>query len=228
MEHQKSMKAKPLRAGRGKTRKNRGGTQKSSQRSAMERAEMVMPEGTPIPKYTRKLQFTATADLNNSFTVDDLSKGCVGMFCATTTTCYPLAYAVRLLKVKVWTLPNTFGSSDASRLKWGGISDPNIYTPYDLETSVVFGLDRPSVLSAHPPKDSMASFWKDGTVSNTAVIFALVAPSGSLIEVTFEYSTVDNAAAGTSVTVIGGVVGTLYHRNVLSGLATVVGLNTIA
>jgi hypothetical protein len=209
-------------------RKNLKRSQKRSKKGRVLSNNTSMPVALPIPTITRKIQFVAQADLNNNFTVNDLSKGCVGMMTATTTSAYPLADAVRLLEVKVWTLPNTFGSSDPSRIKWIANSNGDIYTPLRLETAVVFGLDKPAIMVARPPKESMAAFWKDGKADNTATLFQLTCPNGSIIEITFQYQTVDNSSAGTAIVVAGAAVGTLYHKFIFAGNAAATGLNTIA
>jgi hypothetical protein len=175
---------------------------------------------------THKFRFLSSTNNVQTITAQELITMC-GNVAATTTSAYSIWGAVKLKRVSVWAPPPSQGSAITTSCVWSaGTSGQNFVNMEVSDTSN--SVATPAVIHTSPPKESQASFWQN--VGNNADLFNLVAPTGSIIDVTVDMVLADNELPPIDSTVVAATVGDIYFSglNGWGGTYAPVSLSTLA
>jgi hypothetical protein len=136
----------------------------------------------------------------------------LGVMGITNTSVRDFCSSFKVNHLTIYTPPAAVGSSATCSITWPGAnnSPPREYS----DTSV--SVSTPAMVSCSPPPQSLASFWQTGTGQT---LFRLIAPSGSIIDMSVSYFLADSNSAGTATTVITSVAGVVYYLP-LDGVST--------
>jgi hypothetical protein len=202
-----------VRGPRQNLRKQNGATRRSS--------AMAPPPFKAIPERSGKVRFIATAGVSGDFTQLDLFDlpGCSAQ---TAISGIPISQAVRLRKVEVWAPVQTAGStttcslfddSGAAGTALGGL--PEVIS----DSSMSF--DRPAhlVWTTKPTRPS-GGWWTVASTSISRVLFNLICPLGSVVDVSFDFVINLTAQAGLApaVVIVGATPGDLFNRVAITNL----------
>jgi hypothetical protein len=179
------------------------------------RSSATIPHPPPINNYevthNKTLRFTTNANVSQAITFYDLLDTI--LVSATAVLPYDLFFAVKVRKVKVWSMP-AIGSSNSITVIFDGIQ-AGFVGDRKVHQDSSMGVE-PAYLSVSPAKDSLAS--KFQIAANTTAFF-IEAPAGSIIDVdlTFRSDVLGNAVSSQAASV-GAAVGAIGYRG-LDGLA---------
>lgn len=126
-----------------------------------------------------------------------------------TTSIYPLAYAIRMKKVRIWFCAPTLASNISSTVEWNAGTTGFLMDGVSVAATSSSTTEY-SCLVTRPPTDSLASWYQMGVNTDTNVLFSFSAPAGAIIEVSYDWVPNFTEIAGGSRTVAGAVLGTLY------------------
>ncbi len=150
------------------------------------------------------MRFNASSAFDGAISYQNLLDSI--LIAATATQGYQLFEVVRIVEVEVWHCPMASSVStvivEFDGQNTGLIGDSKIHQ----DTSM--GI-HPAHVRARPGKRSGASLFQ-ATGASTA--FRLVAPSGSVIDVTVEFRGEFNAAQTVSTALVGATAGAVYLR----------------
>jgi hypothetical protein len=126
---------------------------------------------------------------------------------ATATTAYSILGAARIKKVRIWSpIISTFVPQEV-QIEWNG----GLYAPSAIHSATSEGLF-PAKLETSPPHLSTPDLWSLVGASNLAeVLFSVTCPANSVLQVALAVRLMDDEAAPTPVTIIGGTVGKTYY-----------------
>lgn len=179
--------------------------------------------GAVLPQY-REVRFGVVANqAETDFTVRNL------LYCqcsaSSATVISPLAYAVRLRRVRIWFQSPTLGTNISSTLEWNSGS-----TGFLQRGSSVAEVNSSTTdfvcLDTKPPKDSLARWYQAGPTGATNVLFSFSAPAGAIMQLDFNW--VPNFTEGNyeTQTTAGAVTNTLYCRAVNANILALPPLNS--
>lgn len=139
-------------------------------------------------------RFLSSSASATTVTVGSLLAACGSTCKAVNTTVTAFTSSVKVNRVSIWSPPASQGASATCSINWiGGLnsSDKEIS---DTTVSVA----QPAHISSSPPPRSLAEFWNNG--SNAAAnLFTLIAPIGSIIDVSVSQILFDEDSGDTSV-----------------------------
>lgn len=187
-----------------------GKRQSAQRRSAAPRRDVSAhpPQLSSNVRVSHTYRFTSTSGNPTAISTADLL-GAAGVIAATTTTAYSVFDSVKVTKVSIWAPPASQGTASTCSVEWVG--------PTTLSTSVSNfeisdtsnSVSRPAHVSGSPPKQSLASFWNQ---SSTAGVFTLVAPTGSIVDVSLMLIFSDDEFSASSISLTGPAsVGAVYY-----------------
>lgn len=184
------------------------------------------PAFRAVPIWQYKRRFVATGAVSGNCLISSILGSA---FVATTAILgNSLLDSVRIKSVRCWAPVQTQGQSVTIVLTPIGIDASNNCfndLPSSItDTSVSF--DRPAYVSIQPSVDTPIGAWHTSTTISTN-LFNLVAPLGTVVDITFEG--VLNFASpplGFTQAIVGGTAGTIYCRSLIANLVPV-GVNTI-
>ena len=154
----------------------------------------------------RRQRWQATSALTNvSLTPDVLA--CSLSVAITATTANSVFSSTRLVAIEMWGPPGTTTPATVS-CEWQGATN---FTVNTIVSDTSIGATFPAHLRTVPP-ESLQKLWLDA--GNTSAYAIVNGPSGTIIDVTFEY-VVDTAASGAatnSFTIAGSTPGRGFVR----------------
>jgi hypothetical protein len=172
--------------------------------TAAERRDAPPPIADVAITYRRRLRFNASSAFDGTITYQNLLDSI--LVAATATQGYQLFEVVRIAEVEVWHCPMASSVStvivEFDGQNTGLIGDSKIHQ----DTSM--GI-HPAHVRARPGKMSQARLFQ---ASGASTAFRLVAPSGSVVDVTVELRGEYNAATTVATALVGATAGAVYRR----------------
>jgi hypothetical protein len=169
---------------------------------------MVMSENPPQLKSNIVLNHTFRYKCTNAaataVTANGLLCSAGGICTVSNTTIVSYFYAVRIKRIKIWTVTATAGTAATCSVEWQGQTNtPNMeVSDTSINTAV------PARLNAVPPRNSLASFWGN---SITGQLCILTCPVGSIVDILLELIACDGEANYSYTTIATGTVGQVYY-----------------
>jgi hypothetical protein len=136
-----------------------------------------------------------------------------GIIATSQTTSTVLSTLVKIKRIRVWSPVATAGTSVIAAIQW-----PNNSSVEQIAGPPVVMSDSSSSISqyAHvdtkPPKGSWTDKWHHA--SDTTPWFFLTASIGSIIDFDLKWFLDDLGVTANGPTIIAGVIGSIYHRDV--------------
>lgn len=149
-------------------------------------------------------RFRSTSDTTTSITQDNLIGMCGAMCYVTDTALAPLANSVRVKSISIWSPPASQGAVATCSVNWSTETFASSIERSDTTIST----SQPAKLRTKPPIGSAAWLWLS---TGTDVIFKIVAPTGSIIDVHCVHVLNDTQTIGTTYLVASGTLGVLYY-----------------
>jgi hypothetical protein len=168
------------------------------------------PQFRANPEVTRKFRFTSSSANLTAITGQLLLNSC-GVTAATAILGYQMFQSAKVVAVEMWTPPPSQGATATCSVLWpqGNASQPREVSDTTVSTAT------PAHVRTGPPQYSLASFW---SASSGGVLFSLVAPPGTIIDITVSL-VLGDASLNTSVTLVGATIGQQYYTALDSGTA---------
>jgi len=166
----------------------------------------IPPQLNSNIQYSHRFRFLSGTGNSTSITIQRLISMC-GVIATTTTTGSAWVGSLRVREVEIWSPPSAQGQAVTCSLEWvAGLGSAGTQEVSDTSMSVA----RPAHIRTRPPRNSLASFWNNG--GNNPQMFVLVAPTGSIVDVTVDLVMFDDEiTAPTVVTLTAATVGNVYY-----------------
>lgn len=117
----------------------------------------------------------------------------------------PIYASCKIGLIEMWSPPASQGASATCSVDWSGFANSPNREVSDTTVSVA----TPAHLVTQPPSMSLAKFWQQ---DSTTTLFTLVAPVGTIIDVTLQLILNDgDAVSAQSQAVTTGTLGVLYY-----------------
>jgi hypothetical protein len=122
--------------------------------------------------------------------------------------------AIKLKRVSIWSpITATFAAQTVS------LEFPGSYGPSKILSDTSVGL-MPAHVTSRPPQNASNSWWSINGSNESEVLFAIVVPQESIIDVEVSMKLIDReAATAVSAALTGVVLGTVYYGP-LNGVTT--------
>ncbi len=144
----------------------------------------------------------------------------------TSTAVSPLAFAIRMKRIRIWFTSPTVGTSISATVEWNAGSTGFLLDNVSCAATTM-STTEPACLDTRPPTESLGSWYQGGTTSTTNVLFAMSAPAGAIVQIDYDWVPNFTEATFSSVTVSGAVVGTLYCLGWNTNILALPPLNSI-
>lgn len=186
------------------------------------------PELQSSPIYSRRIRYRIGANISQeSLSNNNLCRGLGGVVAVTAILGYPVCAAVKLTQVEIWSPTPTMGSNVTAALQWDTSgANGDFAGPSQIVSDSSMDPSRPAYIKAKPPKLTLCGFWKSTALNDTDRIAIITAPSGSIIDFVFKFTTNEALGPSASLVLVGATPGGYYHQQILNGNATVASLNT--
>jgi len=163
-------------------------------------------------RHSVTLRFVSNAAVNHAITFQNLLDTMI--VAATATSAFDVFQAVKVRRVRMWSMPAIGGASSVS-VEFSGIT-AGVIGDQQIHTDTSMGV-QPAHVDARPNARSLAA---DFQLSSSAVAFSLRAPAaGTVIDVELSFRGQFAAAVATQNNAAGATAGAFYLRG-LDGLAT--------
>lgn len=157
-------------------------------------------------------RFTSTSGGVTVIT-DQLLLSAAGVMATTTTVGHSLFNAVKLQKVEIWTPPAAQGAAVTCSVLW----PPGNNSPSREVSDTSVSVTAPAHIVTTPPPNSLCGFWNSGA---GATLFTIVAPPGSIIDVSMSLVMNDGAPANSqAATLVAATVGHVYYCSLDSNIS---------
>jgi len=157
-------------------------------------------------------RFLATSNFNANISTGNV--GAVpGVVCyVLNTTGREIIETFKIKRVKIWSPPPSIGGSATCSVEWYSNSTAQLFGSSKEISDTSINVSSPAFISTSPPVGCSASFWQDVVASSTS-LFNMVAPAGSIIDLSLDYILLDDANAAAAYTFTSGAatLGTLYY-----------------
>jgi hypothetical protein len=157
-----------------------------------------------------RLRFVTTAAVSIQVTYQNLLD--LILIATGATTVVDLFHAVRIRKVRVWAVP-VIGNAATVEVQFSGQTAGSAGN-WKVVTDTSMGIE-PAYVSASPGARSLASLFQQ---SGAAIAFALVCPSGSVVDVDLSFKNDPGLSVAAQNPAVGATAGALFYRG-LDGLA---------
>ncbi len=121
------------------------------------------------------------------------------------STCTSFFGSFKINRVSIWTPPASQGSSATCSVTWNG----NANSPNKEISDTTVSVSRPAHVSTTPPPQSVAAFWQTPGTGN---LFTIVAPTGSIIDISLQLILSDNdtPTSASSTVATASLAGVFY------------------
>jgi len=153
-------------------------------------------------------RFLSTSATATGVTVGSLF-GAAGTVCnAANSQVVSFIGAMRVTRVRMWTPPAAQGSAATCSIDWVGAVNSSNREVSDTTVSTAM----PAHVDSVPPSRSLAEFWSNGS-NAAATLFTLIAPVGTVIDVTMSLILYDEDAndAQVGISITTGTLGLVYY-----------------
>jgi len=163
---------------------------------------------------------TGAAPTSFIFTVSQLS-AFMGIIATSATASSLICDQLLIKRVCVWGPVATAGTPVTTLLKW--VDDPASNTqsgPPLTQTDTSVSFDRPAYCCLEPPKNNTSIFsqWADASLNTQWIVIGC--PLGSVVDFWFDFIIDDLGAPSAGPVIAGGVLGTIYHKDMIAGGTT--------
>jgi hypothetical protein len=178
------------------------------------------------PIFTRVLRYrSTTAGSDGVFTRADLLASCVSLSSASTTAT-SIFEAVRLVRMKVYVMPNDDGDLGEVVVSFPGDRSPGTVRTL-MSTNAV-----PAVAMIQVPRNSLASYWSEHAADTSEVLFSLESATGVrvVLDIHLQFTVGNGSTATVTLTAAPGVNGVGYVQLPFSDASnafTIVGLQSV-
>lgn len=168
------------------------------------------PWKTVVPFFRSVRLYTTNSQIEVAVTVNQLLR--LQSFCATSVTGYPMAYAIRLKRLRIWGTPAVSNTLSTINVEWnagttGFLLDGVSVSDTSLSTT------RPAYISTRPPVESLGSWYQAAPSGATNELFSYTCGTGSIIQVDYDWVPNFTESAGTVFTINATTVGTIFAQN---------------
>jgi len=181
------------------------------------------PVHVSVPERAGKLRYTAVAAISGNFSNVDLFN-LPGVAATTAILGTPIAYAVRLKKIEVWSPVQTAGSTVSCEIQdiSGSVAGTTFTGRPITKTDSSISFDRPAHVVLRPGRlTPLGAWWNGISMTTTANLFSLRCPLGSVVDIAYEFimnlSDIGSTAA-TPVVLVGATPGDLYCKVLMTNL----------
>jgi len=169
--------------------------------------QSVVPRLMTAIRYLHKYRFLCTTGEAFAVTLGNLFGVCGAMGTVVNTTVTSICSSVRLRKIEVFESAQGVVTVN-SFISFYEATDAN--SPDVFWSNSTIPYDRPTYVSAVPPRKSLASFWWNASATLSTVLVSGTVSIGSVVDVTVE-STLQDVALGVNISVATSVLGDLYY-----------------
>jgi len=164
-------------------------------------------------RLAHRFRFAATSAFVGAVTFADIA-GAMGVF-GTQTNAQVTAWSasIRLKSVEMWTPPPSQGAAATCSIDWFSTNQQPAMEFSDTSVSTAI----PAHVRCSPPAKSLAAFWQ--AAGNAANAFELVAPAGTILDISVEGILIDADEVGVTYAVATAVIGKPYYL-ALDGFAS--------
>jgi hypothetical protein len=149
-------------------------------------------------------RFLSSSGASTTIT-DSLLLTAAGVSASTAILGNPVFRCVKVNRIEIWAPPASQGAAVTCSIFYPATAtNPMPREVSDTSVSVA----TPAHVVSVPPPNSLPSFWQSGT---GALMFTLVAPPGSIIDVWLSLVLNDGSAVPTSAVLVGATVGAMYY-----------------
>jgi hypothetical protein len=204
-------------------RRNRKSKRSRKPRNRGGGSQLQPPAFKPTLSLSHKFRFTCAA----GGTVQVNRANLLNLVCVATTatTTVRVIEAIRLRRVEIWTNPVALGSPPTTcQLEWQGSNAPSTVIS-DTSMGV-----RPAHIRTSPPPNSSNRWWSMSGTDEGDVLFDMVLPANSIIDVTTQVRMVEQETPTAGDVPAGATVGRLYGDyldGIISGLCAPVGFTIL-
>jgi hypothetical protein len=169
---------------------------------------IASPQNPPSLKSNIVLNHTFRYRSNNviatAITSNGFLGGAGGICTVANTTLVGFFYALRIRRIKVWTITATAGTAATCSVEWQGQANtPNMeVSDTSINTAV------PAMLNSVPPRNSLAANW---ATANTGQLCILTCPVGTIVDVSLQLVAWDGEANNSINTISAGTLGQVYY-----------------
>lgn len=170
------------------------------------RPNMAPPQIKSNIVLKHKYRFTSSA--NGTYVVPSVALlAAAGSFTKTTNSIVNSLFgSVKLDRIEMWSPPASQGSFATCSVEFIGQTQANTVEYSDTSVSTA----QPAHLNCVPPPQSLASFWQTGAGGGVN-LFTIVAPVGSIIDVSLSLILWDDDIGATSTAVATAALGNVYY-----------------
>jgi hypothetical protein len=190
---------------------NRNSSSHGSRRAGKRRGGGRSRNGPPQLRSNLELshnyRFVSSSGTATAITPASLFGAAGGMGTVSNSAITSFFASLQILKVEMWTPPASQGSAATCSVNWEGFNGAPNREVSDTSVSVA----QPAHVVSRPPPRSQAAFWINGTQTLSNTIFTLVAPSGTIIDVTLRLVMFDDDVGNVNATASAVTVGLAYY-----------------
>jgi hypothetical protein len=191
---------------------------------AMQRMSAPPPKWDAVVPYTDSVRFGVVA---NQTETDVVVRNLLYAQCAASsaTVIAPLAYSIRLRRVRIWFQSPTLGSNITSTVEWndaatGFLGRGTSVSETNSSTTEFVCLD------TRPPKNSIAAWWNAGVTGATNVLFSFSAPAGAILQLDYQWTKNATEASYETQSTSGAATNTIYCRAINANVLAIPPLNS--
>jgi len=156
---------------------------------------------------SHRYRFTSTSGSTTAIVSGDLLGAAGGMCTVTNSHVTSIFQSLRVKEIEIWSPPASQGSATTCSVEFTGSGVNSSNLEYS-DTSV--SVSQPAHIRCRPPRNSLASFWTNFQSSTTG-LFTIIAPTGSIIDLTLDLIFRDDNVSGEVVTVATATLGLVYY-----------------
>lgn len=176
---------------RRRNRRNRRPRRRNNRRGNMN--NHAMPRNIFLkPVLTRTIRYEV---MSNITTADPITGLCllnaVLSGVSGSTTAVNLYEGIRVSRIKMFFV--TTGLSSQIELNWRGVRGN------DVRISGVGAYSRPASIDSRPPRNTLCGFWINNITTANEQLFSMTCPTGTLIDLTFNYVIGDGATRSCTI-----------------------------
>jgi len=133
---------------------------------------------------SRTISWNVTSGvLNFDITVNHLLRSLA--LCSGTTSAYPVAYAVRMRRIRMWAVAQGASPGNVA-VEWNAGSSGFLMDGVSVSDQSPSAA-RPARLSTRPPTESLGSWYQAGVTGGTNVLCSISASIGAIIYIDYDY-----------------------------------------
>lgn len=181
------------------------------------------PWKTVVPFFRSVRLITTAAQAEFPVTVNQILR--LQSFAATTTLAYPIAYAIRLKRVRMWGSPAVANAPSSVYIEWNAGSTGFLLDGVSVSNTSV-STTRPAYIVSRPPTESLGSWYQAGVSGGTNELFQFTCVTGTMIQVDYDWVPNFTEPALASFAITSYTVGTVFAQNWSATITCVAPLNS--